>query len=172
MPKGTVVDTCALFKCFNDLLLDDSSDGALFLSAVFDRGFLAIDSEGRAMQEYEDTAKPGALREGLTTWIADQALHGRVLAFEIDHSQNKAIRELGLPKKDWKWIGIAIGSGSKIIVTEDIDLFDPTEKGCGAKRREAIMSGSSGKLAHFCKKKLGVLVTICANYDDAVAKVD
>lgn len=172
MSKGTVVDTCAIVRCFSDLLVEEDTEFTQFLELVFARGFIAIDSEGRALQEYFDTAKPGALREGISTWIADQVRLRRIVEFDLDNSHSNALRQQGLPPKDTKWIAIALGSESRIIATEDIDLFDPSEKGCSAKRREKIMSSSTGRVAKYCKKKLGVVVTTCKNMQSAVDSVD
>jgi hypothetical protein len=172
MGKGTVVDTCALVDCFCDLLIGEVTVNTEFLSQVFARGYIAIDSQGKALHEYSETARPGALRDGLANWIAERVRVGQVLEFDIDNSLNRALNQLGLPKKDLKWVGIALGSGSHIIVSHDIDLFDPSEKGCDAKRRKQVMSGTSGAIASFCKKKLGIIVTTCENYDDAVSAVD
>ncbi len=172
MSKPTVVDACALVLCYQDFLVEEETSFAMFLTRVFERGHISIDDEGHAIQEYDDTAKPGAVREGLKTWIAEQARIGKVIEYRMDKKEKKRFRLLGLPQKDYKWIGIALGSRSSVIVTDDIDLFDPGEKKSNGERRKKLMEARGGKIAICCRKTFNIHICTCSGYDDVLSIVD
>lgn len=123
--------------------------------------FIAIDDEGKAGQEYFDCCRPSPLGLNLNDWLADQIVSGIVKLKKMDHSQDDTLRRLGLPKKDIKWPSIALGSASSHIVTEDIDLFEPSAKAYDAKSKNKIKTSGNGVVAKHLRKNFNI--TVCTS---------
>ncbi|RUV97977.1 MAG: hypothetical protein EOQ55_00980 [Mesorhizobium sp.] len=133
------------------------------VNLAIERGCIAIDDEDMALQEYHDCCRPAAVGLNLRDWIADQLVNKVIVMFPMDRKAERELRELGVPKKDRKWPAIALGSSSDIIVTDDIDLFDPRAKKYKSKQKEKIKK-SGGCVSKLLVRKYGIAVFSAENF--------
>lgn len=160
-------------KYFFEQLVQGRTDEFVFgVNSLLERGAIALDEGGKAQQEYENCCRPPAVGLGLKDWIADQLTRGKLVVVKPEQSLTKALNRLGLPKDDHKWICIAVGAGANIIATEDIDLFDPTEKESSAKRKSKIKANRSGCVAKYCKKQHAIHVSTLATLPEVLEELD
>ena len=95
----------------------------------------------------------------LSDWIADQFLSGKLRYFALaPNTCYKYLLKLGMPKKDHKWVRLAIGCGGKIIITDDVDFFDPSKKRSDAATKEKIKINGNGPCSKNLRLEYGVEV--------------
>lgn len=141
------------------------------IKAAFEKGPVAVDDEGRAIYEYNDCCRPAAVGLNLGDWIADQIVIGAIVYVKMDHSLKKDLSLLGLPAKDLKWPAIAKGAGADLIITEDIDLFDPKKKNASPKQRNRIFR-CGGPVSKFLRDRHRIRVSIAQHFLDACEEDD
>lgn len=101
----------------------------------------------------------GTAPYNLADWVADELVAGRIQLFQLaDNTCRRKLSAYGLPQSDHKWVRLAIGSGGKKLVTEDVDFFDPTKKTAPAAAKARIKHARSGACAKSLKKDFGVSV--------------
>ncbi|WP_285675054.1 hypothetical protein [Paralimibaculum aggregatum] len=161
MTSPSVIDTNVLKYFFDEMLSDKEDKFSIAVRAVMSKGAVAIDDEGQARQEYLDCCKPSSVGLSLDDWVVLQLNNGAFRVFQMDKSARNELRKLGLPNKDHKWVFIAKGSSADLIVSEDIDLFDPKSKKSTEKVKAKIKRNSSGPVAKYLKKKHGITVCCC-----------
>ncbi|MCV3210141.1 hypothetical protein OHD62_20060 [Mesorhizobium sp. YC-39] len=157
---STVIDTNC-FKLFQEERVDERQ-GTYYkvITRAIDREYIAIDDEGKALQEYNDCCRPSAVGLNLCDWIADQIVNKVIVMFKMDRGAEKELRKMGVPSPDLKWPAIALGAKSDTIVTEDIDLFDPKAKKRKAKEKIKIKR-DGGCVSKFLRRQYGIDV-VCA----------
>jgi hypothetical protein len=157
----TVVDANCI-KYFQEERLSDSF--GMFSRAIgriVEENLIAVDVDGLALQEYHDCCRPSAVGMNLMDWISDQLVSGKIVTVQQDHSLKKTLSQLGVPRKDLKWPAIALGASSDLILTEDIDLFDPKAKTFDAKKKEKIKR-QGGCVSTLLSRKHGIRVRTAA----------
>ncbi|SEG62972.1 hypothetical protein SAMN05421819_3934 [Bryocella elongata] len=92
------------------------------------------------------------LREGNIEFVAGKL-----------HQQHKKhlTTKLGFPfstRHEGTFIEVAAEAFPHILVGQDIDFWEPTEKGCSSERRLEIMAAGSGAVCRYLDRKLGVRV--------------
>jgi hypothetical protein len=133
---------------------------------------IALDDGGHCQQEWLACAG-GAHPIALADWIVDMMVDGNIRMFSFcKSSMYKELTGKGIPKKDHKWIRLALGSGSELIVTDDIDLFDPTRKNCCSEEKNAIKRNGTGPISKFLKKTYGVSICCPEKIDDYFERID
>lgn len=129
-------------------------------------GFIALDQDGQCQNEWVECAG-GSHPIALADWIADMLAKEAIQLFPYNcDSMFRELSQLGLAKKDHKWVRLARSSESNNITTDDIDLFSPKDKGCSAKRAQAIKDRCSGSLAKYLKKKYDIVVITPQRFDE------
>jgi len=126
------------------------------ISRIFEEGCIALDLEGQCLQEWTDTAA-GHIPFALTDWVNDQLATGNIRLFQTRGSFFRDLNSLGLPKKDHKWVKLAISCDGKTIVTNDIDFFDPTAKSA-TEAKKLKLKERGGKCSKALSKKYGVSI--------------
>lgn len=148
----------------NERVRGEEGDAHLAIGYATSQGHLALDADGHCQQEWTDCAGGSPPLE-LADWIADMLQREKIhlYRFKCDN-MFKELSGIGLPKKDHKWVRIARSSNSDHIVTEDIDLFDPTEKGCSSERAIQIKQSGNGVCAKYLRKKYEIEVRCLENF--------
>ncbi len=163
MSSPTVIDANCL-KGFQDERVSGKEDiFTSMINKVYVKGCIAIDSENLAIQEYNDCCKPSSVGINLKDWIADEIINKKIVPFTMNREIFRELIQMGLPKPDCKWPGIAVGAGADTIITQDIDLFDPGSKSANAKTKEKIRN-KGGKLSKHLKKNFKIEVTTAENF--------
>jgi len=99
-------------------------------------------------------------REWFDAWFAAQLQSG-VIIYRTTIRRDSLERKLtngGFPNnRDRTYIRLALSiagdSGSCEIYTEDLDFYDPTEKGCKSGRRTRILKASAGRVAKLLRRE-------------------
>jgi len=171
--KVTVIDTNCMVQFYQSFLLDLETEFTAAVEIAFERGVVGIDNEGHALHEYDETFRPKGASIGLRDWIYEEIRKSKIVEFDMDQSETKVLKsKFGLPKKDIKWISIALGSSGDVILTEDIDLFDPKKKKEKGAAREKAMNWRNGELSKFLKKKHCIYVCRCVHIGGLCGEID
>lgn len=170
--KYTTVDANFLKFFYEQSLKDEAGDFVTAFEKILARGNLAIDDKGKAMQEYDDCMKPPAVGAGLKEYVTSLMEAGKVAVVPLNNVCDKPLRLLGVPRKDIKWVAISCSAGADILATEDIDLFEPSEKGCSGERARKIKTGGKGKVCKHCKKKYGIHIVCCEIVESKIDELD
>lgn len=128
------------------------------IEKIFEKDCIALDEGGLCLQEWEECAG-GTFPINIRDWAADQMIYGRIRNYELctNHCR-KELLAVGLPKKDHKWVRLAIGSGGNLIVTDDIDFFDPTKKNSSSAVKQKIKNSGQGPCSTMLRKKYRIEV--------------
>lgn len=158
MSTPSVIDTNCIKYFQDERVAGVESTFTMMISKVQLKGAIAIDNQGQALQEYQDCCQPSALGLNLMDWIADQAMQGMISEHAMDVEIKKTLKKKqGLPQKDCKWPAIAISAQADVIITEDIDLFDPKSKNATKNAKDKIKR-NGGALSKHLRKEYGVNV--------------
>lgn len=133
--------------------------------------FIVLDAGGHCQDEWIACAG-GKPPIALEDWIADMFVRQKIqLVPMISDSMHQELTGHGIPKKDHKWVRLARSSSADVIVTEDIDLFDPTKKNaCTAPAKAKIKSSRKGPVAKFLRKAYKIDVICIEHVADFVQK--
>ena len=159
---GSVVDS-NLINLFQDERAREIEDEAhAALDAIFTNGHIVLDDSEQCQTEWMSCAA-FAPPIALADWIADMMQKEKIQLKPLTcGSMHKELTGLGIPKKDHKWVRLAISADSPLIATNDIDLIDPTSKKSGAVTRAKIMASCKGPVSKYLKKSYGINVLCCA----------
>lgn len=154
------VDANAIHQFQDERIKEAPGDGHTCISAIIENDCIALDEGGLCLQEWIECAG-GRFPFALTDWVADQAILGKIRYFPLSpNTIRKHLLSLGMPPKDHKWVRLAIGSEGRIIVTDDIDFFDPTRKNAPNASKAKIKNKGTGPCSKVLKKQYGVSVKL------------
>lgn len=131
------------------------------LASIFSCGHIALDEGGQCRQEWIECAAgthPFALDDWINDRLVDQAIQ---LYPTTPDSMHKALTALGMPKKDHKWVRLAIATAAASLVTEDVDFIDPTKKKADEKTKSKLKATCKGPVSKALRKCFGVQVMCC-----------
>lgn len=93
------------------------------------------------------------------SWLAEKLQSGCIqyLSPTHDAGTEKRLASVGFPRsRDIVYVRIGITltaqNGVCLFYTEDMDFYDPAQKGCAAKRRKKILRNSSGPVPKLLSK--------------------
>lgn len=157
-------------NCFkhyvDELLLEHPDIYTHVVSLVFGASCFHMDDGGLFVQEWKQTtggAYNPFVEDLISNWLAD----GRIKLSPFKHDANikKSLKKLGIPKIDARIVEFCYGAKVSTVVSEDIDLYEPSQKGCSAAKRSKIICGGSGTVSKNLKKNYGIKVTCCCHFD-------
>ena len=131
------------------------------LSVIFENDFVAIDMRELILSEWRNCCC-GDEDEFFSQWVADRMIEDKIR--KVGYSVNRIckknlINNYGVPAKDLTYLLFAIGIAAHMIVSEDIDLYDPRAKQWDGKKKAEVIRSGSGGVFRYMKKKHAV--TIC-----------
>jgi hypothetical protein len=151
-----VVDANVVNRFQQERLLENPDTASAAIDLVMSKGYIILDVEGHCQAEWMGCAE-GAPPLALSDWIADRLVDQDIrLANLCSDSMFKILSGLGLPKKDHKWVRLAIGGQAPVLLADDIDFFDPTQKGKSAAITKKVRSSGRGPMAKYLKKEHGI----------------
>jgi hypothetical protein len=142
------------------------------IEAIFSISSIALDADGRCQQEWLDCAA-GTFPLALSDWINDKLIEQKIQLYSLKNQPDyKTLMKLGIPKKDHKWVQLSVSSEAIALVTEDIDLIEPSKKSNStAKQREEIKQNGRGSVAKSLRKDHGVTVLCCQHVPEICAEL-
>lgn len=131
------------------------------INSIFEISCIALDEDGKCRQEWLDCAR-GTHPLALDDWINDKLVEQKIRLFRASR-QNifKDLTKLGIPSDDHKWVKLSIGCEASALVTEDVDLIDPTKKKASEKTKSELKENCNGPVAKALRKHYGVFVMCC-----------
>jgi len=162
---GLVVDAQVVKGFFQESVLCThhalSGSPARIFDPQFRRHCIFVDPEGTIQHEWRSLVDP----DWFDVWFADLMRDGSIclIAAPSDVALSKALRALGFPSGRDIWyvrVGCAVRRrlGFSILISEDLDFYEPKEKCCGDKRRCTILCSGAGSVRRYLRKKCGVIV--------------
>lgn len=94
----------------------------------------------------------------------------RVRYFEKDLQARKFAKLSGVSQKDARIFEFAVSSKLYMIITHDIDLFDPKSKGCDKKRRHKLVYERQGAFCKSAHKHYNITISCCYNAPSFICK--
>jgi hypothetical protein len=93
-------------------------------------GRIVADEQGHVLQEWRDASGAHA-REFVEQWISDALaeLHISLVKTTGCTSTRRDLRQRGMPSKDAKRLSIYKDARADVVISEDVDFFEPKEAG-------------------------------------------
>lgn len=158
-----VVDANVMNYFQRERLLGEQGEAWNAIEAIKSVSSIALDADGHCEAEWLECAG-GAVPLALKDWIADMLASEKIQLFNFNcDNMFKELGALGVPKKDHKWVRLARSAPSDFIVTEDIDLFDPTKKCATNEKKQELKHAGSGPVAKHLRKTHKIVVTCCSH---------
>jgi predicted nucleic acid-binding protein len=159
---GVVADTNIVIYFINDYMKgsNDTSLNKIFIQILNKCGFVVND---QIIFEYKNSIKTLGFQE----WLGDQLLSKKIDYIKendrtkLEKKDKKSIHDtFGLPRnsKDIHFIKCANHTQIKIIISKDIDLYDPKKKNAPPSERYEIMINRSGLLCRYLERNLDIKV--------------
>jgi hypothetical protein len=124
----------------------DSNQGAsIFMTMALAWGHIAFDEGGLVELEWRQAAC-GVADEYFRSWISARLIEDKIRLYaDRCHSHTKkAVRLMGVPHRDQKYIFLAVSSEASAIFSDDIDMYEPRAKRWSQGKRAAIKEHGSG----------------------------
>ncbi len=103
-------------------------------------------------------------------WMQDGKV--RLEKFVRNGNLRKSLIQNGIPLKDARIVEFSAGSGVSVIVSQDIDLFEPKRKGCNSEERKKLIHDRAGKICRMIEKTLEIYVVCCCRVDEFLPEID
>jgi hypothetical protein len=122
-------------------------------------GQIVADEGGLILQEWKDATGSHA-REFVEEWINDALLELRIKLFKSSGCSicRADVVRRGMPHKDAKRLSIYKDVGTGVIISNDIDFFEPSEANCSPRRRERLCFERKGSLCRHVEKEYGIAI--------------
>ncbi len=160
MATPLIVDA-NVFKSYYDVLIKNiTSSLTACPTKIFenlgttDAYVMYLDTTGIIKQEWSNLVD----YQWFNIWYADKLIlaHFELVEPCKDNGLETKLTADGFPRKgrDWTYIRVTRQVANQqqcILATEDIDFYEPSQKGCPAKTRRKILLSSSGKVAKTLK---------------------
>lgn len=128
MARVFVVDANVINAFQTERLCGDPGAVNEALAALLKVGHIAMDEGNLCKQEWVDCAA-GTYPLAITDWFNDRLVDQSIQLYPLAKSPpRKALLQIGLPRKDHKWVLLAASASALAIISEDIDFLDCTKK--------------------------------------------
>lgn len=166
-----IIDANVIAGYYRESVLGDDAG----LSAQTENVFDGIGTEHRVFlddqQQVETEWRNVVDREWFEAWYGDLLASGAgtLLPVGTCNVLRGRLEAFGFPRgsKDFWYIRTAIAVvqvyGNAVILTEDMDFYEPSKKSLSDRPREIILLASAGKVAKHLQKKEGISVICVAN---------
>ena len=104
-------------------------DAAALLRAIRECHLVAIDCEGEIVHEYDPHLRPGTLAE---QWWAQMNQRAKIRwhSHRLSQARRRKLSQLGFDASDWKFVGVASRTASRLLVAEESDYWAPAVAHC------------------------------------------
>lgn len=135
---------------------------------IFSKVHIALDNEKLILSEWLGccTESREYASEMLDRLLLEDKI--RLYPFVRNPHVRKALIEEGIPKNDARLVEFSVEIKNEVVVSEDIDLYDPKRKGCTATQRSKLLSERRGSACAMIRKKFRIEIITCAHVVDFV----
>ncbi|WP_263411196.1 hypothetical protein [Terriglobus tenax] len=169
--SGVVVDACVMQR-FLLALVEDRQDDVAHLFACLSEGLgFAIDSTDKMLNQWRETCKHLLMED----WIVRGIQNGYIRVVDPIRSQRhkkQLMQALGFPyqtRHEGVYVEVATASPPHLLISEDIDFWEPTAKRGSAEVKSKFISQSRGGVARYLNKEMGITVV---NVSQAIAQLN
>ena len=149
-----------------DVTLTDGTEAIFERVGVQDRVYL--DDEEQIENEWRRMAEP----EWFEAWYAGLLASDAAMLVPVDGCSDlrKKLEGYGFPRgsRDFWYLrtakAVAEAFNGAVLVTEDMDFFEPSKKSVSGKQRDKILLCNGGRIAKHLRKKERIIVTCVVNY--------
>jgi len=171
-----VIDAEIICGYFKETVLETTSPLSGKSGFIFERigseDLAFLDEEGQIEYEWRSVVD----LEWFDPWYARLLSDGGAILIPTEpcHTLHKQLEQLGFPRgsRDIWYIRTAMAVvkryGQAIILTEDMDFYDPTQKQSAAKHRHRILHSGNGKVARHLRRKECVHIKCVASYYELI----
>jgi hypothetical protein len=128
-----------------------------------------FDNNGYIRTEWRNLVEP----EWFDVWFPDFLIAGCAYEIPVEscYKLRNQLKQLGFPdKRDFWYIKTAkaIKNTNKVvIVTEDLDFYDPKMKKCNNKTRLVILNNCGGPVAKYLRKNESIEINSLSTYNNS-----
>ena len=161
---GVVADTNMMKYYYDDVIHEENSFQKHLIDRICGSCGFVIDHQ----IEFEYISKIHTF--GFRDWLGTKMWEGKIDIINernetklSPRNKNYIHQNLGLPRnnsKDIHFIMCANHTTIKIILTNDIDFFDPRMKEASSITKDRIKNERQGQLCHFLERELGIFVSL------------
>jgi hypothetical protein len=167
-----VIDAQVVNGYFKETVLEIESPLTDKATLIFDRvgseDQTFLDSKGIIEHEWRNVVEP----EWFDVWYARLLQNGAAVQMDVStcYATCRQLERNGFPRssRDIWYVRTAKAVVDRfsraVIVTEDMDFFDPRQKGANAKQRKSILLSGNGQIARYLHKKEKINVKCVAGY--------
>ncbi|MBY5841471.1 hypothetical protein J3P71_15515 [Rhizobium leguminosarum] len=159
------LDANCFKKYIDETLHDSTGDYSAVVSYILKEDMLTVDDEGIFVQEWKQTTG-GAYNPFVDDLISSWLAEGRITLseFKRDVKVKRKLQQQGIPSIDARIVEFCAGAGVSTIVSEDIDLYEPTQKQCSPQKRKKYVCNKMGSAVRFIRKQFHIEVTCCCHF--------
>jgi hypothetical protein len=151
------------FKSYIDGLTTEVENVCVIaFKEVTEVGQFILDDGNLFVQEWRDsTGGFGNLFVG--DHISDLLLQNKIglRPFVKNVKLRKQLELLGMPRKDAKIVEFSAGSEIDLILSHDMDFFEPKKKKCQPDLRRKLLHNRGGSLCKFIERTCDIIVSCC-----------
>lgn len=156
-----VVDANAISEFQHERASDISGFAIPGMEHILSHGYIAVDDNAGhpiIIHEWLSCASHANSQFALDAWITDQMQKGKIKLFPLvnNNKLRTDLRRFGVAGRDGLYIKLACSIPAHSIVSNDIDLHDPTEKRANPARRLKIMKGKTGVVCRYLSSDYSV----------------
>ncbi|MER9632308.1 hypothetical protein [Mesorhizobium sp. M0296] len=132
------------------------------VETILSKTEIALDDKKLFEQEWRDcTGGHGNIFVG--DHIADLMEQGKIVIYEFsrDHQLRKKLSQIGVPGKDVRIVEFCAGAKVDIITSNDIDLYEPSQKGCKSSLHLKFVHQRRGSICRYVEKNLKIVICCC-----------
>lgn len=158
------------FKYYIDAIINENNSSHIeAVNHVLSNSTFVLDDAGLFLQEWKQTtggAYNPFVDDLVSNWLASGQI--KLSKFIRNNTIKTKIISLGVPKIDARIIEFSTGTDIDVILTEDIDLYEPSLKSGKASKRTQVICGKKGSVARYVKREFRIQITCCCHFDTDV----
>lgn len=147
-------DSNILVHMQSERLEADGRSEGLLAKQILSNSYLALDIDGHCLHEACECVR-GPFSDELQAWAIQLENDGKLRRLQVqsDRSLQKKLRQAGLPRKDWKWALLARHDCVTVLLTEDIDFYEPRDKSAKSAAKERRKNRRTGAVLALLRKE-------------------
>jgi len=136
-------------------------------SHIFNACPIACDDEGLIRSEYVGNGRFAEYaEEEFSRLLLEDKIH--LFTFVRQPTVKKFLRLCGIPKADARLVEFSVSIKNRHILSEDIDLYEPSQKNCSAIQRKKYIFQRKGSVCGEIRRKLDIYVFPCSVLSDFI----
>jgi hypothetical protein len=161
MARAIIVDANSFKIAYNEMVTESIGLGSKLVASIFLSDFIVVDEGGVILQQWRACCcgdEDEFFREWIFNRIAEDKIRKCTLSANA-HLKKKLRIELGVTAKDLVYLLLAVETAAFMIVSEDIDFYEPKAKTWNSQKRTELINHMAGCVCDHMRKYFKV--TVC-----------